>query len=112
MEFKNQSPDLLKISNFASMVILKLMSLDTTQVSCYTYKDVLPIYYFSSFKHLKLYFDSIVKSFDKKEYLDLIKNNNEYKIYYFIIKNPNFVITKIYKGVNLEDIMKEKRFKV
>lgn len=111
MEFKNQSQDLLKVSNFASMVILKLISFDTTQISQCTYKDVLPIYCFSSFKQLKLYFDLVVKSFDKKEYLDSIKNNGN-GIYYFIIKNPNYVITKIYKGVNLEDIMKEKRFKV
>lgn len=110
MEFKNQSPDLLKVSNFASMVILKLMSFDTAQISQYTYKDVLPIYCFSSFKQLKLYFDLIVKSFDKKDYLDSIKNNGN-GIYYFIVKNPNFVITKIYKGVKLEDIMKDKRFK-
>lgn len=108
MKFQNQSLELLKTSNFASMIILKLLSLDTTQISHYTYEDVLPIYYFSSFKQLKIYFDSVVKSFDKKEYLDSIKNNNDYKIYYFIIKNPNIVITKIYKGVKLEDIIKEK----
>lgn len=119
MEFQNQSLDwqaktcrtidLIKTSNFASMMILKLLSLDVTQISHYTYKDVLPIYYFSSFKQLKIYFDSVVKSFDKKEYLDLIKNNNDYKTYYFIIKNPNVVITKIYKGVKLENIIKEKK---
>lgn len=33
MEFKNQSPDLLKVSNFASMIILKLISFDTAQIS-------------------------------------------------------------------------------